>query len=37
MMANTAPELAQLADPDWYIVFLIGRVILIPIMPLFGG
>ncbi len=37
MMAHTAPELAQLADPDWYIVFLIGRIILIPIMPLFGG
>ena len=37
LMGNTAPELAQLADPDWYIVFIIARVILAPIMPLFGG
>jgi PTS system ascorbate-specific IIC component len=37
MLANTAPELAQLADPDWYIVFLIFRAVLAPIMPLFGG
>lgn len=37
MLSNTAPELAQLADPDWYIVFLIFRAVLGPVMPLFGG
>lgn len=37
MLANTAPELAQLADPDWYIVFLIFRPLLTPVMALFGG
>lgn len=37
MLGNSAPELAQLADPDWYIIFLIFRAVLAPIMPLFGG
>ena len=37
MLGTTAPELAQLADPDWYIIFLIFRAVLAPIMPLFGG
>jgi PTS system ascorbate-specific IIC component len=37
MLGGTAPELAQLADPDWYIIFLIFRAVLAPIMPLFGG
>ena len=37
MLGSTAPELAQLADPDWYIIFLIFRAVLAPIMPLFGG
>lgn len=37
MLAHTAPELAQLADPDWYIVFLIFRPLLTPVMALFGG
>jgi hypothetical protein len=29
--------LAQLADPDWYILFLVFRPLLAPIMSLFGG
>jgi PTS system ascorbate-specific IIC component len=37
MLGNSAPELAQLADPDWYFIFLIFRAVLAPIMPLFGG
>ena len=37
MLSGSAPELAQLADPDWYIIFLIFRAVLAPIMPLFGG
>jgi PTS system ascorbate-specific IIC component len=37
MLGTTAPELAQLADPDWYIVFLIFRPLLVPVMALFGG
>ncbi|NIS78683.1 MAG: PTS ascorbate transporter subunit IIC [Anaerolineales bacterium] len=37
LMGGTAPELAQLADPDWYFLFIIARTILAPIMPLFGG
>ncbi len=37
MLGATAPELAQLADPDWYIVFLIFRPLLVPVMALFGG
>ncbi len=37
MLGHTAPELAQLADPDWYIIFLIFRPLLVPVMALFGG
>jgi len=37
MLGNSAPELAQLADPDWYIIFVVFRAVLAPIMPLFGG
>jgi PTS system ascorbate-specific IIC component len=37
MLSNSAPELAQLADPDWYIIFVVFRAVLAPIMPLFGG
>jgi PTS system ascorbate-specific IIC component len=32
MLSNTAPELAQLADPDWYILIWIFK----PIFGLFG-
>lgn len=37
MLGHSAPELAQLADPDWYIVFLIFKPLLSPIMHLFGA
>jgi PTS system ascorbate-specific IIC component len=37
MLGHSAPELAQLADPDWYILFLLFRPLLAPIMGLFGG
>lgn len=37
MLGHSAPELAQLADPDWYILFLIFRPLLAPVMALFGG
>jgi PTS system ascorbate-specific IIC component len=37
MLGQTAPELAQLADPDWYFLFLIFRPLLAPVMALFGG
>ncbi len=37
MLANSAPELAQLADPDWYILILILKPVLTPILGLLGG
>ena len=37
MLSHSAPELAQLADPDWYILFLVFRPLLAPVMALFGG
>lgn len=33
MLSNTAPELATLGDPDWYIIIWVLR----PILSLFGG
>jgi len=35
MLSNTAPVLAQLADPDWYFVVLIFKPLLTPILALF--
>ncbi len=35
LLSNTAPVLTQLADPDWYIIILIFRPLLAPIMRLF--
>lgn len=35
LLSNTAPVLTQLADPDWYILILIFRPLLAPIMRLF--
>lgn len=35
LLGHTAPELAQLADPDWYFLFLLFRPLLAPIMGLF--
>ncbi len=35
LLSNTAPVLTQLADPDWYIMILIFRPLLAPIMRLF--
>ncbi|MBS3950338.1 MAG: PTS ascorbate transporter subunit IIC, partial [Peptococcaceae bacterium] len=36
MLANSAPELAQLADPDWYIIIWIFKPLLSLILPLFS-
>jgi PTS system ascorbate-specific IIC component len=36
MLSTTAPELAQLADPDWYLLIWIFRPLLSLILPLFG-
>jgi len=36
MLSTTAPELAQLADPDWYLLIWIFKPILSYILPLFG-
>ena len=33
MLANTAPELAQLADPDWYVLVLVFKPLLSLILP----
>jgi ascorbate PTS system EIIC component len=33
MLATTAPELAQLADPDWYILVLVFKPLFALIMP----
>jgi len=33
MLANTAPELAQLADPDWYVIVLIFKPLLSLVLP----
>jgi len=33
MLANTAPELAQLADPDWYVLVLIFKPLLSLVLP----
>lgn len=37
MLSNTAPELATLADPDWYIIIWILMPILELARPLLGG
>lgn len=37
MLRNTAPELAQLADPDWYLFVWIFRPLIGLISGLFGG
>lgn len=37
MLNNTAPELAQLADPDWYILIWIFRPLLRLVSGIFGG
>jgi PTS system ascorbate-specific IIC component len=37
MLSNTAPELATLADPDWYIIIWILLPILELLRPLVGG
>ncbi len=36
MLSYTAPELAQLADPDWYLIIWIFKPLLSLILPLFG-
>jgi len=36
MLSNTAPELAQLADPDWYLMVWIFRPLLGLLSGLFG-
>jgi len=36
MLSNSAPELAQLADPDWYIIIWIFKPLLSLILPLFS-
>ncbi len=36
MLSTTAPELAQLADPDWYLIIWIFKPLLSFILPLFG-
>jgi PTS system ascorbate-specific IIC component len=33
MLATTAPELAQLADPDWYVLVLIFKPLFSLILP----
>jgi len=35
MLGNTAPVLTQLADPDWYLLILIFKPLLTPILALF--
>ncbi len=37
MLSTTSPELAQLADPDWYLIVWIFKPVLSLILPLFGG
>ncbi|MGB9801249.1 MAG: PTS ascorbate transporter subunit IIC [Thermanaerothrix sp.] len=37
MLSTTAPQLAQLADPDWYIIIWVFKPLLSLILPLFGG
>lgn len=37
MLSNTAPELAQLADPDWYLIIWIFRPLIGLFSGLFGG
>lgn len=37
MLSPTAPELATLADPDWYIIIWILYAIFTPLRGLFGG
>jgi len=36
MLSNSAPELAQLADPDWFIIIWIFKPLLSLILPLFS-
>ncbi len=36
MLSTTAPELAQLADPDWYLIIWIFKPLLSLILPLFN-
>jgi len=36
MLSHTSPELAQLADPDWYLIVWIFKPILSLILPLFS-
>lgn len=37
MLSATAPELATLADPDWYLIIWILYAIFTPLRGLFGG
>lgn len=37
MLSKTAPELAQLADPDWYLIIWIFRPLIGLVSGLFGG
>lgn len=37
MLSTTAPELATLADPDWYLIIWILYAIFTPLRGLFGG
>jgi PTS system ascorbate-specific IIC component len=37
MLSKTAPELAQLADPDWYLIIWIFKPIIGLVSGLFGG
>lgn len=37
MLSATAPELATLADPDWYIIIWVLYAIFTPLRGLFGG
>lgn len=37
MLRSTAPELAQLADPDWYLLIWIFKPLIGFISGLFGG
>lgn len=36
MLSTTAPELAQLADPDWYLLIWIFKPLLSLVLPLFS-